>query len=287
MTLSAVSVFLNDGPLDMRMDRTRGQSAAEWLAVADEQDIVVAAARLRRERFARRIARAIVARRASVDQGTRAGQAGRAGLPGERRKHKHPATRTFQAIRIFINREAGRAAGIACTGSSMSGAWCTPGGDQLPFRSRTGSSSASCAMRRAGRNCRRGCRFRMSRPISSLRLVGKSQRAGDAELARNPRARSADVAGGRGAGMTRGHAITLTLLLLAVIASGIAVVYAKNLCARCSSRCSRCAGQGPGRHGMGRLQLGNYPGALGQVMEIAGERLQMHAPEPGQIVVVR
>ena len=98
--------FQNDGPLDMRMDQTRGQSAAEWVNTADEDDIAYVLKESGEERFAKRMARAVVAERQV--------------RPFSRTKHlaevikeanpawekgKHPATRAFQAIRIHVNNE--------------------------------------------------------------------------------------------------------------------------------------------------------------------------------------
>lgn len=98
--------FQNDGPLDMRMDQTRGQSAAEWINSAAEDDIVWVLKEYGEERFAKRMARAIVTEREKS--------------PFSRTKHlaevikeanpawekgKHPATRAFQAIRIQVNNE--------------------------------------------------------------------------------------------------------------------------------------------------------------------------------------
>ena len=98
--------FRNDGPLDMRMDTTRGLSAAEWLAVASEQAIERVVRDYGEERFAFQIAKAIVARRAVEPiSGTRQLAAIVAGAVKTREKGKDPATRTFQAIRIFINAE--------------------------------------------------------------------------------------------------------------------------------------------------------------------------------------
>jgi len=98
--------FLRDGPLDMRMNGNAGVSAAQWLATVDEQDLVKVLFEYGEERFARRIARAVIERRAQSPVAT-TGQL--AALIEEtvpvREKHKHPATRTFQAIRIEINRE--------------------------------------------------------------------------------------------------------------------------------------------------------------------------------------
>lgn len=98
--------FMQDGPLDMRMDQTRGQSAAEWINTASEDDIIWVFREYGEERFAKRMARAILAERQKT--------------PFTRTKHlaevikeanpawekgKHPATRAFQAIRIQVNNE--------------------------------------------------------------------------------------------------------------------------------------------------------------------------------------
>lgn len=98
--------FMQDGPLDMRMDQTRGQSAADWINSASEDDIIWAFREYGEERFAKRMARAILAERHKT--------------PFTRTKHlaevikeanpawekgKHPATRAFQAIRIQVNNE--------------------------------------------------------------------------------------------------------------------------------------------------------------------------------------
>jgi 16S rRNA (cytosine1402-N4)-methyltransferase len=98
--------FRNDGPLDMRMDTTRGVSAAEWLATVPEQLLEKVVRDYGEERFAFQIAKAIVARRAVEPiSGTRQLAAIVAGAVKTREKGKDPATRTFQAIRIFINKE--------------------------------------------------------------------------------------------------------------------------------------------------------------------------------------
>ena len=98
--------FRMDGPLDMRMDPTRGESAAEWLARASESDIREVIRDYGEERFAKQIAAAIVAARAAEPLG-RTRQL--AHLVGEavrtREAGQDPATRTFQALRIFVNRE--------------------------------------------------------------------------------------------------------------------------------------------------------------------------------------
>jgi 16S rRNA (cytosine1402-N4)-methyltransferase len=98
--------FRLDGPLDMRMDTTRGLSAAEWLATEDEQTIARVIRDYGEERFAFQIAKAIAARRAVEPiSGTRQLAEIVAHAVKTREKGKDPATRTFQAIRIYINQE--------------------------------------------------------------------------------------------------------------------------------------------------------------------------------------
>jgi 16S rRNA (cytosine1402-N4)-methyltransferase len=98
--------FRNDGPLDMRMDTTRGVSAAEWLATVPEQQLEKVIREYGEERFAFQIAKAIVARRAIEPiSGTRQLAAIVANAVKTREKGKDPATRTFQAVRIFVNQE--------------------------------------------------------------------------------------------------------------------------------------------------------------------------------------
>ena len=102
--------FRADGPLDMRMDPTRGESAADWLARASQQELTEVIRDYGEERFAVQIAKALVARRAESD---RLGPLVSTGELAEivaravktREKGKDPATRTFQAIRIHVNQE--------------------------------------------------------------------------------------------------------------------------------------------------------------------------------------
>lgn len=98
--------FMRDGPLDMRMDPTRGYSAAEWLTKAEADDIAWVLKTFGEERFAKRIARAIVDRNREQPM-TRTKELADliANASPFREKHKHPATRSFQAIRIYINSE--------------------------------------------------------------------------------------------------------------------------------------------------------------------------------------
>lgn len=183
--------FLNDGPLDMRMDQTRGQSAAQWLAVADEADIATVLHEYGEERFARRIARAIVARRSETPiTGTR----DLADLVAQtcpiKEKRKHPATRTFQAIRIYVNRELddlqlglGDALDVLAPGGRLV---------IISFH-----SLEDRIVKRFMRDASKGPRLPKGLPVvysetrGRLSLVGKSRRASDAELKQNPRARSA------------------------------------------------------------------------------------------------
>ncbi len=98
--------FSADGPLDMRMDPGQGVPASKWLAEADETEIAAVLRDFGEERFARRIARAIVEHCASGPIQTTAELAALVSraVPN-RERHKHPATRTFQAVRIYINHE--------------------------------------------------------------------------------------------------------------------------------------------------------------------------------------
>lgn len=98
--------FAAEGPLDMRMDPEAGESAAEWLARAEQDEIADVLWRFGEERNSRRIARRIVESRAQTPlHGTRQLAELIASVPGPRSRKIHPATRSFQAIRIFINGE--------------------------------------------------------------------------------------------------------------------------------------------------------------------------------------
>ncbi len=100
--------FMRDGPLDMRMDESSGISAAEWLAKVDEQTLVKVLFEYGEERFARRIAKAVIdTREESPLQTTRELALLIEKAVPKREKNKHPATRSFQAIRIEINNELG------------------------------------------------------------------------------------------------------------------------------------------------------------------------------------
>jgi 16S rRNA (cytosine1402-N4)-methyltransferase len=98
--------FRLDGPLDMRMDPSRGRTAAEWLAQASEEEIGEVIRRYGEERFAKQIARAIVAARSigPIDRTRQLAQIVAKAVP-TREPHQDPATRTFQALRIHLNQE--------------------------------------------------------------------------------------------------------------------------------------------------------------------------------------
>jgi len=98
--------FRLDGPLDMRMDPASGPSAADWLATVEADTLAEVIRHLGEERFARRIARAIVAARAEspIETTGRLAEIVAAAVP-RRERDRHPATRTFQAVRMHVNAE--------------------------------------------------------------------------------------------------------------------------------------------------------------------------------------
>jgi len=99
--------FRNDGPLDMRMDRSSGVPLSEWIATVDEETLANVIYEFGEERKSRRVARAIVEARAvqPLTRTTELASAARRGAGGGGWQRLDPATRTFQALRIFINRE--------------------------------------------------------------------------------------------------------------------------------------------------------------------------------------
>ncbi|KZZ52038.1 16S rRNA (cytosine(1402)-N(4))-methyltransferase, partial [Oleiphilus sp. HI0122] len=98
--------FMNDGPLDMRMDTSRGLSAAEWVAKVEEPELIRVLREYGEEKFARRIAGAIIRERGVAPITTTARLANVVSEANPSwEKHKHPATRAFQAIRIEVNQE--------------------------------------------------------------------------------------------------------------------------------------------------------------------------------------
>ncbi|MFN2328586.1 MAG: 16S rRNA (cytosine(1402)-N(4))-methyltransferase RsmH [Chromatocurvus sp.] len=183
--------FQHDGPLDMRMDNSRGETAAEWLARADEADIMHVLRELGEEKFARRIAAAIVRERAGTPI-THTGQLSRIVSEANPRweKHKHPATRSFQAIRLWINRELDdlrllldSALDLLASGGRLVVISFHSLEDRIVKRYMRDQSR--------GRPLPRGLPVQDSELVRPLRLVGKAVRASAEEVAVNPRARSA------------------------------------------------------------------------------------------------
>jgi 16S rRNA (cytosine1402-N4)-methyltransferase len=183
--------FSADGPLDMRMDPDSGESAAQWLARADEAEIVAVLRTLGEERFAGRIARAIVqARIQRPICTTRALAALCEGAVPTREPGKHPATRTFQAIRIHINRELEEL--TACLAQVC---------DLLVVGGRLAvisfHSLEDRIVKRFIRDQARGERFPLGVPVTAaeshprLRPIGCAIHALPAEVEANPRSRSA------------------------------------------------------------------------------------------------
>ena len=184
--------FRFDAPLDMRMDTSRGQTVAEWLAEASVGQITEVIREYGEERFAHAIAKAIANARAGGAVAT-TGQlaalvekAVRTREPGQ-----HPATRTFQALRIFINQELEELSRVlpACVSRLR------PGGrlavisfhsleDRIVKRFMRDESRPPVLPRRLPVRA-------ADLPAPRLRLVGKAARPGEAEVAANPRARSA------------------------------------------------------------------------------------------------
>lgn len=181
--------FQADGPLDMRMDPTRGVSAADWLATADEREIADVLWRHGEERMSRRIARAIVERvREQPLRTTRELAELVARTIGHRERHKHPATRTFQALRIQVNDEAGSLQrGLEAARDCLK-----PGGRLavISFHSLEDRVVKQFIRGEVARAPRRGLPLpEVAAP--ALVAVGKPCFAGESELAANPRARSA------------------------------------------------------------------------------------------------
>lgn len=183
--------FMNDGPLDMRMDPTRGQSAAEWIAAVAEDALADVLFQYGEERHSRRIARAIVRARAEkpITRTRELAEIVAAAHPAWE-KHKHPATRAFQAIRIAINSELAdierflRDALAALKPEGRLGV--------ISFHSLEDRMVKQFFQKEA-----RGDDFPPGLPVTvdmlkpRLRIVGKAIDPSAAEVAANPRARSA------------------------------------------------------------------------------------------------
>jgi 16S rRNA (cytosine1402-N4)-methyltransferase len=183
--------FRADGPLDMRMDPTRGEPVSAWLARAGIDEIREVIATLGEERFARRVAQAIVeARREHPLERTSELAALVARAVKTREPGKHPATRTFQALRMFINDELGQlekglagAVDVLGSGGRLAVISFHSLEDRVVKRFMKRESQIDPAL--------------ADLPVvppgmqPRLRLVGRKSRPGEAEVERNPRARSA------------------------------------------------------------------------------------------------
>ena len=185
--------FQQNGPLDMRMDTSSGETAAAWLARAEEKDIAVVLRDYGEERFARRIARKIVETRAQQpveDTATLATLI--AGCMPRPKNRRHPATRSFQAVRIFINQELTQLQRFLDSVFDL----LRVGGRLLliSFHSLEDRLVKRFFKQHSSRaKIPRGLPLRDSEIETSirLRLHGRAIRAGAAEIDANPRARSA------------------------------------------------------------------------------------------------
>jgi 16S rRNA (cytosine1402-N4)-methyltransferase len=184
--------FRFDAPLDMRMDQTQGETVADWLARADEQEIGEVIWRYGEERFARQIARKIVAARGpgrlrtTGELAKLVGETVRTREPGF-----NPATRTFQALRIFINQELEEIETMLPRAVSR----LAVGGRLVVI---SFHSLEDRIVKRFMQTASRKDSLPSDFPIraneineATLNLIGRAVKASDAEVAANPRARSA------------------------------------------------------------------------------------------------
>lgn len=182
--------FRHDGPLDMRMDPTAGVPASQWINAASEAELTTVFFEFGEERHARRIARAIVERRAETPILRTADLAALVARAQPRPDpHKHAATRVFQAIRIHLNDELDEAR----LGIEAAFALVRPGGRIAVL------SFHSLEDRIVKRMFRRWCEGDVlprrlpvtGRATAMAHVIGRARRADAAEVAENPRARSA------------------------------------------------------------------------------------------------
>ncbi|SMF02438.1 16S rRNA (cytosine1402-N4)-methyltransferase [Alteromonadaceae bacterium Bs31] len=183
--------FLQDGPLDMRMNNSAGQTAADWINSAEEDEIVFVLREYGEERFARRMARAVIKERQLQEFSTTSRFAQVISEANPRwEKGKHPATRAFQAVRIFINRE------LEDLTLALDEALSTiKSGGRLVVISF--HSLEDRIVKRFFREQTRGKQFPAGMPITDdmldkkMRTLGKAIKASDHELQENIRSRSA------------------------------------------------------------------------------------------------
>ncbi|MCU0807957.1 MAG: 16S rRNA (cytosine(1402)-N(4))-methyltransferase RsmH [Candidatus Contendobacter sp.] len=183
--------FGRDGPLDMRMDPDTGISAAAWLARASETQLERVLAEWGEERYHRRVARALVVARQRAPITTTAQLADliAAAVP-TREPGQHPATRAFQAIRIAVNDEMGELGAALPRAVQV----LAPGGRLVAI---SFHSLEDRVVKRFMRDQARGREWPLDLPVQgsptgmTLRVIGRAIRPGPAEIAANPRARSA------------------------------------------------------------------------------------------------
>jgi 16S rRNA (cytosine1402-N4)-methyltransferase len=182
--------FRRDGALDMRMDPDSGRSAAQWIAQVSERDLAAVLKEYGEERFAKRIARAIVTAREDQPITTTKQLASIIAKAHPRWEiGKDPATQSFQAIRIFINNELDEL--TTCLGQVLD---VLKSGGRLVIISF--HSLEDRIVKRFIRDQSRGDRYPAGVPVTQaqlnprLKAIGKAIKPGDAELERNPRARS-------------------------------------------------------------------------------------------------
>jgi 16S rRNA (cytosine1402-N4)-methyltransferase len=183
--------FVNDGPLDMRMNPQEGISAAQWIAEAQEQEIADVIYRYGEERFSRRMAKAIVARRqmAPITGTLELAEIIKQANPAWE-KHKHPATRAFQAIRIHVNRELDDLQSVLAQALDL----LQPGGRLVVI---SFHSLEDRIVKQFINEQARGDDYPAGVPIQfadlnpRLRKLGKAVKADAREVAANPRSRSA------------------------------------------------------------------------------------------------
>ena len=182
--------FRLDGPLDMRMDPTRGVSASEWLADATETEITNVLREFGEERQARRIARKIVESRREQPIQTTGQLAGLIkSVVYSGKAKKHPATKSFQAIRIFINNELAELA----TGLNSAIQRLRPNGRLVVI---SFHSLEDRLVKRCFREAARPGPVLRKMPMAEIRpavlkLIGKAQKPSNSEIQGNPRSRSA------------------------------------------------------------------------------------------------
>lgn len=183
--------FLQDGPLDMRMDKTQTMSAAQWIQNVPEQELAEVLRDYGEERFAKRIAKSIVQERAvnPITRTLRLAEIIAKANPAWE-KHKHPATRSFQAIRIFINQELqdlkdclDQCLSVLSVGGRLA---------VISFH-----SLEDRIVKKFAQKHERGDDFPRNLPVTAsqlsprLRRVAWGVKASDQEIQLNPRARSA------------------------------------------------------------------------------------------------